>query len=74
MFTRRESRQPPFDASFRADIDAANSDVADVLVLVGTIDDAMKKAQGSVSVPEAADDVEEIAETEEAEAEPVAAG
>jgi ribosomal protein S18 acetylase RimI-like enzyme len=36
VFTRREAREPPFDASLRADIDAA-----DVLVLVGTIDDAV---------------------------------
>jgi hypothetical protein len=43
--------------------------------MVGTIEDAMQKAQGSVSVPEAAaDEAEEAAATEEAEAEPVAAG
>jgi GNAT superfamily N-acetyltransferase len=36
LFTRREARKPPFDASLRAEIDAA-----DTLALVGTIDDVV---------------------------------
>jgi F-type H+-transporting ATPase subunit beta len=42
--------------------------------MVGTIEDALKEAQGSVTVPEAAEEPEQTEETEEAEeAEPVAA-
>jgi F-type H+-transporting ATPase subunit beta len=60
---------------FREIVEGKHDDLPEqAFYMVGTIEDAMKKAQGSVSVPEAADDVEEIAETEEAEAEPVAAG
>jgi F-type H+-transporting ATPase subunit beta len=43
--------------------------------MVGTIEDALKEAQGSVTVQEAAEEPEQTEETEEAEeAEPVAAG
>jgi F-type H+-transporting ATPase subunit beta len=42
--------------------------------MVGTIEEAVQAAQGSVTVPEAAAEPEQAEETEEAEAEPVAAG
>ena len=42
--------------------------------MVGTIEEAVQAAQGSVTVPEAAEEPEQAEETEEAEAEPVAAG
>jgi hypothetical protein len=41
--------------------------------MVGTIEDAVKEAQGSVSIPEAAAEEPEQAEEGAAEAEPVAA-
>src|SRR5687767_1781962 len=41
--------------------------------MVGTIEEAVQAAQGSVTVPEAAEEPEQAEETEEAEAEPVAA-
>ena len=42
--------------------------------MVGTIEEAVQAAQGSVTVPKAAEEPEQAEETEEAEAEPVAAG